>query len=276
MQCIRQAMLTPAADACVGAISGCVEVLLMQPAVAWKNALQDGYTLSLAPRNLYRGLGVNLASISPITAVQFGVDSALATAYTKLTGIEEASPVTRIALSAAAGGASAAVSTPAELVMIQQQKAGGTMGDTARRVARSFGGHTLFKGMAPCIFRESVYTAAYLGLSPLLKEELMANSRLFQSSQQAASLVSALVSGVTASLLTQPADTIKTRMQAHLGPHEPYNTTKETAQKVWREGGLRLMYSGIVPRSLRVSVAVLCLMESKEFLTNLAVSARTA
>jgi hypothetical protein len=50
--------MTPVDHAIIGGISGTIEVCLLQPTVAMKNAFQEGRRLSLAPSHLYRGIGV--------------------------------------------------------------------------------------------------------------------------------------------------------------------------------------------------------------------------
>jgi hypothetical protein len=76
--------LSAATHAAIGAVSGVIEVTLLHPTVSWKNALQEGRPLQLAPQALYRGYLVNVSSFAPITCVQFGVhrllEGALSTA----------------------------------------------------------------------------------------------------------------------------------------------------------------------------------------------------
>ena len=87
--------LSPIDHTAIGAVAGSMEVLLMQPTIAIKNALQEGRPVPWSPKLLYRGLGVsgqlqkvvvpltpglaligmyglqvNLGSIAPITAIQ--------------------------------------------------------------------------------------------------------------------------------------------------------------------------------------------------------------
>ena len=44
----------------IGAVSGTIEVCIMQPTVAVKNAIQEGRPIPRAPAGLYRGLLVRL------------------------------------------------------------------------------------------------------------------------------------------------------------------------------------------------------------------------
>jgi len=81
--------LTALENGIVGGISGTIEVLIQQPTVAWKNALQEKRPFSANPVFLYRGVGINATSIAPITAVQFSVNGVLSNAllaYNKANG----------------------------------------------------------------------------------------------------------------------------------------------------------------------------------------------
>ena len=73
--------LSVATHAAIGAASGIIEVTLLHPTVAWKNALQEGRPLSLAPSALYRGYVMNAGSFAPITMVQFGVNRLLESTF---------------------------------------------------------------------------------------------------------------------------------------------------------------------------------------------------
>ena len=139
--------LSAATHAAIGAVSGVIEVTLLHPTVAWKNALQEGRPLPVAPRALYRGYLINVGSFTPITMVQFGVNRMLESALSgggegarRARGARRAgagggrtlmrgavfagsdlSSLQRIGVAATAGMTSSLMSTPCELVIIQQQ-----------------------------------------------------------------------------------------------------------------------------------------------------------
>lgn len=69
--------LTAAENLSVGATAGAIEITIQQPTIALKNAMQTGAPLPRSIPALYRGLGVNVVSIAPITAVQFSLTAAL-------------------------------------------------------------------------------------------------------------------------------------------------------------------------------------------------------
>ena len=54
--------LTPLQHTGIGGLAGFIEVLLMQPTVAVKNALQQGKSIPTSPAQLYRGVAVSKPS----------------------------------------------------------------------------------------------------------------------------------------------------------------------------------------------------------------------
>ena len=124
--------------------------------------------------------------------------------------------------------------------------------------------------MAIC--RESLYAGCYLGVCPLLKARLdalieekkrdSASSPVpFSAPPPGATLVaSGACAGLLAAVLTQPIDTIKTRMQAYM--EEPrYRTSKSAASAVSAEpcGATRALFAGLVPRGVRIVGATMIL-----------------
>eukprot|EP00951_Prasinocladus_malaysianus_P023738 scaffold202748_cov45-Prasinocladus_malaysianus.AAC.2 len=95
----------------------------MQPTIAIKNALQESRRLDLGPRSLYRGYGVNLGTMAPVTAAYFGAINGYRQLFASVIGRP---PVgnENIACSVAGGGTASVMSGPAELLVIQQQRSG--------------------------------------------------------------------------------------------------------------------------------------------------------
>ncbi|KAL3684991.1 hypothetical protein R1sor_003013 [Riccia sorocarpa] len=249
-------------SAAVGALSGVIEVLLQQPSVSIKNAIQDRKPVSLNPRVLYRGLFVNAGSIAPVSAIQFGVNAFL---EGKLSN--EPTSLQKGMIAGAAGMVSGFASSPAELVMIQQQRTGLSIMKQIQTVSKKYGPLAFFRGLPPTVVREGFFTAAYLGANPMLQEKFHAAER-FKSQPTMATVLAAVLSGSISTFVTHPFDTVKTRMQANLGPQE-YRSVASTAKMLLKEGGLRSFYCGFLPRLQRIICAVFILGEAKTRLTGL-------
>ena len=104
----------------IGAMAGVAEIIVLQPTIGIKNALQEGRPVPRSISALYRGLGMNACSNFPITAVQFGTARALQLAHEWLTGREELGVGGGLLVAMWAGAISALLSCPSELIVIQQ------------------------------------------------------------------------------------------------------------------------------------------------------------
>ena len=154
----------------IGGISGVCEVLSTQPTVAVKNALQEVRPIHFTPRFMYTGVVINAASIAPITAVQFGANRALAPFFADKNGV--LSPGMEIATACTAGMISALVSGPAELVMIQQQRFGTSLGATFSSLVSQRGLGIMGKGLSLAAGRDGLYTCFVLGTTQVITQHV--------------------------------------------------------------------------------------------------------
>jgi solute carrier family 25 (mitochondrial citrate transporter), member 1 len=118
----------------------------MMPTVAIKNALQEGRPVPNTVFALYRGLGVNIGSMLPIVACQFGMNRYLDDAYRRIVG-EAPSTAGSVAIAMGAGATSGFIGAPSEYIVIQQQKYGGTMGQEFKRAVAARGIFAIYKGL---------------------------------------------------------------------------------------------------------------------------------
>jgi len=183
----------------VGGGTGAAAVTVLQPMLYYKNEIQAGNKpkLILDPRILYRGGGGFAASFPPSIAIQ-----------NLFTGLFS-KWMDPLPASAAAGGISASVVCPAELVMIQQQKTGKSFMKTAQAIYSQFGIKGFFRGAFPTVLREGVSSASIFSGVPAIKEQLLSQGW----SEGPAQVVAGIIVGPFAATASISPDSLKTRMQ---------------------------------------------------------------
>lgn len=152
--------------------------------------------------------------MTPITAVQFGSNALLCNQVSSWQPAgTELSPSYRFACAVSAGAISGLVSTPAELLMIQQQRFNVSLVQAARHIVSHHGVRKLFKGLTFGAGRDGIFTGGYLALSPILQRVIQEQTHVeFLQSDIASTLCSSIFAGVFAAVLSHPLDTLKTRM----------------------------------------------------------------
>ena len=107
-------------------------------------------------------------------------------------------------------------------------------------------------GLVPTLVRDAPYSGLYLmfytQLKQLILPHILPPDNRNSSSMSAVNFGCGTLAGFLASLVTHPADVIKTKMQ--LRP-DHYNSVRTTARLVWQEGNGSGFLVGLVPRTLR-------------------------
>ena len=249
--------LTPVENTLLGVVSGTEVLLIVQPMIFWKNAAQQGLGFTLNPRTVYRGLGASAASQAFITGTQF-----FSTGYVKraLTGGENRRLTNLETIGAAlvGGSISGVVCGPLELIMIQQQRNGGSFGAAASKlIGGQRGVLSLTRGLLPSIVREGAYCCGYLGIAPAMSrffEEMLTGEQAEGESSGGAKarVLGALAGGIFAGVVSHPFDTIKTRMQG-----DPEAKLFRSMAEVVKDTGSRGMFRGVMWRSTIIVTATL-------------------
>ncbi|KAF1783092.1 Mitochondrial carrier domain [Phytophthora cactorum] len=245
----RAERLSGLQNGAVGSIAGMIEVMLQQPTVAIKNAVQQGRPIPWSVQALYRGVGVSLASIAPVSAIQFAVNGRLLRGLTEPTSAP--SDQTKVLCGTLSGVASAVLSAPAELVMTLQQNNGKSFSATVKEVAQEHGVVRLLRGFTATAVRDAVWCAGYLALGPVFTREMHTLSPATFGGVDTATK-SQKASASIAGCVTAPVDTIKTVMQGEA--------------MMLPSGGFPRFYRGIVPRGCRLIGAVFILGQSRIWL----------
>ncbi|KAL4116372.1 hypothetical protein PRIC2_013368 [Phytophthora ramorum] len=232
----------------VGSIAGMIEVILQQPTVAIKNAVQQGRPIACSQ------------STAGCCAVLTAPGAA-------------PSDQTKVLCGTLSGVASAVLSASAELVMTLQQNNGKSFGATVKEVAGQHGVARLLRGFTVTAVRDAVWCAGYLALGPVFTREMHTLSpatfghvdTATKSQKASASIAGCVTAGLITVVATQPVDTVKTVMQgeAMALPAGRAPSSLATAARIYREGGLARFYSGIVPRGCRLVGAVFILGQAR-------------
>lgn len=268
--------LSSAEHTLLGMFAGVVEVSCTMPMVSIKNALQSNRSIPLSPRELYRGWLVNALGIAPITGISFGVNRLLQKTLAPGMEAKDMSLGLQMLCPAMAGVAAGLVCGPSELVMIQQQQRKQSLTSQAIQIYRNHGVFAFGRGLGPTFIREGLYSWGYLGLCPVLRDNL-ARTPVLDRYPTTTYIGGGMISGVIACAATHPFDTAKTRMQANIDKvaAPEYRTMPSTMLHVYREKGFfQGLYSGFLPRTGRLMMAVVILSGVKDKLVDVVSKSR--
>lgn len=250
--------------------------------VYFRYRLQEGRPIPwTSMRSMYRGWSIGAASMTPVNAVQFGsyklIENFIVGAGGRdgaNEGAGELTGHTRLLASTAAGMLSAFVSTPAETIVVQQQRNGSSLFGEINRMVTTMNPLNLYRGLTTVMIRDGAFCLGFLGLTPTLEREILAMNAPSSSSggmeiqPYQATILAGLCSGFVAGSSTHMFDTIKTRMQANVGADaHKYPDILTTFRKVYGEGGIGLLMRGWVPRTVRAMGAVVILSITRNTMT---------
>ena len=147
-----------------------------------------------------------------------------------------------------------------------------SMGEALATIWRTEGFRGLTCGLAPTIIRDAPFSGLYLMFYTQLKQKVAPhfisssnnstppNSGGGSSQQQpqhqlllecpapAVHFTCGLLAGFLASMVTQPADVVKTKMQLY---PTKYGTVRLAVDKIWKRAGARGFLVGLAPRMIR-------------------------
>lgn len=243
--------LSEAENASLGAFGGVIEVSLMQSLNYLKNAKQQGLPFTMNPRVLYRGFVSNCLNFSSVTMFQFAAAGKIKAI---LTGreIRTMTASEQLTAGALAGISSALLCSPMELLMIQQQRKGGSLpGTLASLIKKGVTTNGITRGMLMTAGREGIFAAGYLGVGPIIKEQV---KTLFPdsigASEDSARFFGSIAAGLFACYFSHPMDTIKTCMQGDI-ENKKFTNVRGTLTTLWKEGGIPGLYRGAAFRCSR-------------------------
>jgi len=117
-----------------------------------------------------------------------------------------------------------------------------------------FGG--LMKGITPSMIRELSYSSIRMGLYDPIKQLLQPGATSKDDFTLIQKILAGALSGAIGSSLLNPTDLVKIRFQSVLpGQSRVYKHTADAFYKIYNfEGGIRGLYKGMIPTTMRASV----------------------
>ena len=194
------------------------------------------------------------------TAAQVGINGAIERAITG--GTRGMSDAEQIGCAMAAGALSSALYSPVDLTVIQQQKMGLGPAGTVSAVIKQGGLGKMWRGTVSCAARESIYTAGYLGLGPVLTNKIKASQP--ELGDLTASIIGSSLAGTLAAGVTHPIDTAKTMMQSDLAGTR-YSSASSALSEAYKSGGIGALYKGGLARTVRICGAFFIVGNIREF-----------
>ena len=248
-------------NAFIGTVAASAEAVVNQPVVFVKNALQTEQSPSSLfksllsnPKNLYRGLGVNLFCMVPSTAIQMAIDGKLKNLN------DDKNIVIKTINNGIVGFFSGIVCTPSELIVINQQKYAKSPLEVIHTLQKEHGLPIFMRGFIPKTVRDGVFVAGFLNGYPQLKNSLGQKVHPFYATVSAIALVALPTAAVS-----HPFDTISTRMQANLDKKELSRFINAYYEVIDRKGK-KALFAGLTPRMLRIAVAIPLMSFVKDYL----------
>ena len=230
---------------------------------------------------LWAGSGPTVARLSAGLAIQFmAIDALRDWALTRAAGggggrspvapgakqrpaATGLSPSAALFVGGAARALSATATSPITLVKTRMEYAGagggsggqryrGTL-DALRTIARTEGPRGLFRGLGPTVASNAPFSALYYLFYSRLQHRLAdaAASGALPVPPPVQNFVAGTTAAVAATLLTQPADMIRTHMQLGLGKGGGVSGPVSALRGVVRERGAAALLAGTGPRVLK-------------------------
>jgi len=256
-----RALLSEVENILVGVIGGGLETVLLMPLITLKLVQQGGVPRPRVFSQWYTGAAVQAGQVVPVTAAQVLTNGVLEKYVFGATDYKPIGHSQQICCGFISGALSGLVIAPMDFVIIQQQKLKLASVQTMQECCRLHGPSILWKGLAPTTLRAGITVAGYLGMTPVLSSYLVRAPWIGKDSQLLSSGLASCTAGIATAVLTQPIDTIKTRMQSDLtGKVTPAaaQAMLTALMKVQMSGVANKvldLFHGLGPRVLRLPLA---------------------
>mmetsp|Transcript_21848 Transcript_21848/g.36559 ORF Transcript_21848/g.36559 Transcript_21848/m.36559 type:complete len:272 (+) Transcript_21848:100-915(+) len=248
------AVLTDGQNLMLGTIAAFIEAVILQPTLYWKNARAQQLPFTLNVQKIYRGTGAAILSECQQMGLQF-LFTGMSKKYLIRNSTNDQNAKATEFVAAGLGGIMASfLACPTELVMIQQQKFGGSFVSTSATVLNKYGflHRGMMRGLPAAMGRDAIYVTGMLAVTPVLQTHL---ERDFGLSPPLAGIYASMIGGIVAAVPSHPFDVVKTCMQGDLAG-EQYKSMAHTCRTLWQAGGLRRLFYGCMWRTVNITATV--------------------
>lgn len=230
----------------IGFSIGVTDVCVNHPLWVIKTRQQLRLTFSLNPRIIYQGVFAHAFTSVPMDMLQTSISRVVTERFFKK---ETQYEVKRVIGGFVGGVAAAFISAPTEFYLTRQQQKIDPIASLKK---------TPFKGWLGTAVRDGIFCFGFFSAVPMLKHTL--EERKIHS--VFATVIAGLVSGGITAIVSHPADTVKTLMQASIQPI----SYKEVCFQILKKSGVKGFFSGVALRTARVSSGILVLGGMNDFL----------
>lgn len=246
-----------------GSFSGSCSTVLFQPLDLCKTRLQasalrgsspSGMVTVLwsvmkeeSPRALWKGLVPSLTRVVPGVGLHFTALHVLRSTLNHPPSAAEA-----LVIGGSARALAGAATIPATVIKTRWESGIFEYRGVAQAlqlIYRTEGGRGLTRGLLPTLLRDVPFSSFYYMFYSQSRRALPAEVTSGQWADLA-TFCCGLGSGLLASVVTQPADVVKTRLQLTALPTGA-GTLGQTVGLIYQEGGSRAFFNGLAPRVLR-------------------------
>ncbi|XP_076233562.1 mitochondrial glycine transporter [Calliopsis andreniformis] len=249
-----------------GSVSGTFSTILFQPLDLIKTRLQSKVNLNLdSPRNgtvgtvihiikkenvfgLWRGMAPSITRVVPSVGLYF---SSIHWLKHALDLKDPLAPTEAMLLGITARSMSGAFVIPITVVKTRFESdiyKYNSIREALTLIYKQEGVRGLSSGLVPTLLRDAPFSGLYLMFYTRLKTIVADTSLPCTKSSAPIHFSCGVLAGIFASIVTQPADVIKTKMQLY--PNE-FKDVRGAIIRVYKKYGVLGYFKGIVPRMLR-------------------------
>lgn len=231
-------------------------------------------------RSLWSGLPPTLLMAIPATVIYFTAYDRLRANLWSWCKCEQQPMWIPMVCGATARCIAATIISPLEMVRTKMQSKKLSYWEVATAIRHSVrleGSLSLWRGLGPTLLRDVPFSSIYWGGYEYMKQKFDQRHPTFQFS-----LTAGAAAGAIAAVATLPFDVAKTHRQIELGERDLVQprwrgrqrapSTRDILRGVYKQSGVSGLFSGIVPRVIKVApscaIMITCYEFGKQFFVN--------